>query len=83
MAISGLHIALAASIIWLLARGLQYFLPSQAIHWQFPMLAGLCFAAFYAWLTGMQPPAMRTVVSLSVVAALRISGRQWSPGRSG
>lgn len=79
MAISGLHIALAASIVWLLARGLQYFLPSHAIHWQFPMLAGLCFAAFYAWLTGMQPPAMRTVVSLMVVAALRISGRQWSP----
>lgn len=44
-----------------------------------PLLAGVCFAAFYAWLTGMQPPALRTVVSLAILALLRISGRQWSP----
>ncbi|VFS44774.1 ComEC family competence protein [Enterobacter cancerogenus] len=42
------------------------------------MLAGLLFAVFYSWLTGMQPPALRTAVSLAVLAALRISGRQWS-----
>lgn len=30
MAISGLHIALAASLAWLLARGIQFLLPS---HW--------------------------------------------------
>lgn len=44
-----------------------------------PVLAGLCFAAFYAWLTGLQPPALRTVISLGVLAALKISGRRWSP----
>lgn len=27
----------------------------------------------------MQPPALRTVVSIAVLAALRLSGRQWSP----
>ncbi|EMS8795311.1 ComEC family protein [Enterobacter ludwigii] len=79
MAISGLHIALAASIVWLLARGLQFLMPGHWIHWQIPLLAGLLFAAFYAWLTGLQPPALRTVIALAVLAALRIGARQWSP----
>ncbi|MER1405194.1 ComEC family protein [Enterobacter cloacae] len=78
MAISGLHIALAASIVWLLARGIQFLLPCQWIRWQMPLLAGLFFAAFYAWLTGLQPPALRTVIALAVLAALRIGARQWS-----
>lgn len=79
MAISGLHIALAASLVWLLARGLQFLLPSHRVHWQMPLLAGLFFAAFYAWLTGLQPPALRTIIALAVLALLRITGRQWSP----
>lgn len=79
MAISGLHIALAASLAWLLARGIQFLLPSHWIQWQMPLLAGLCFAAFYAWLTGLQPPALRTVIALAVLAMLRIAARQWSP----
>lgn len=79
MAISGLHIALAASLVWLIMRGFQFLLPCQWIDWRVPLLAGVCFAAFYAWLTGMQPPALRTVVSIAVLAALRLSGRQWSP----
>ncbi len=79
MAISGLHIALAASAVWLLARGIQFFLPGRWIIWQMPLLAGLIFAAFYAWLTGLQPPALRTVMALVVLAALKMSGRQWSP----
>ena len=79
MAISGLHIALAASIVWLLARGLQFLMSGHWIHWQIPLLAGLLFAAFYAWLTGLQPPALRTVIALAVLAALRIGARQWSP----
>jgi competence protein ComEC len=79
MAISGLHIALAASLAWLLGRGLQFLLPSHRIHWQMPLLAGLCFAAFYAWLTGLQPPALRTVIALAVLAMLRNAARRWSP----
>jgi competence protein ComEC len=78
MAISGLHIALAASVIWLLVRGLQYFIPAHRIGWRSPLVAGFCFAAFYAWLTGMQPPALRTVVSLGVCLALQLGGRCWS-----
>ncbi len=79
MAISGLHIALAASVIWLLVRGMQFFVPARWVNWQAPLVAGFCFAAFYAWLTGMQPPALRTVVSLGTCLALQLSGRLWSP----
>jgi predicted membrane metal-binding protein len=32
----------------------------------------LFFAAFYAWLTGLQPPALRTIIALAVLALLRI-----------
>lgn len=33
---------------------------------------------FYAWLTGMQPPALRTMVALATWGMLKLSGRQWS-----
>lgn len=43
-----------------------------------PLIGGICCAAFYAWLTGMQPPALRTVVALAIWGMLKLSGRQWS-----
>ncbi len=48
MAISGLHIALAASLIVLLLRGLQSLLPGRWIGWRLPLLAGLAGAVGYA-----------------------------------
>lgn len=78
MAISGLHIALAASLIVLLLRGLQSLLPGRWIGWRLPLLAGLAGAVGYAWLTGMQPPALRTCVGLAVCCALRLSGQRWT-----
>lgn len=78
MAISGLHIAFAALLAAGLIRGGQFFLPTRWIHWQTPLIGGICCAAFYAWLTGMQPPALRTVVALATWGGLRLSGRQWS-----
>ncbi len=48
MAISGLHIALAASLIMLLLRGVQYILPGRWIGWRLPLLAGLAGAVGYA-----------------------------------
>ncbi len=45
MAISGLHIALAASLIVLLLRGLQSLFPGRWIGWRLPLLAGLAATA--------------------------------------
>lgn len=78
MAISGLHIALGAILGGLVVRGLQFFFPCRWIGWRMPLLIGLGCALFYAWLTGMQPPAVRTCVALSCVVGLRLSARRWS-----
>ncbi|HAY9154502.1 TPA: ComEC family protein [Shigella sonnei] len=78
MAISGLHIAFAVLLAAGLIRSGQIFLPGRWIHWQIPLIGGICCAAFYAWLTGMQPPALRTVVALATWGMLKLSGRQWS-----
>ena len=77
MAISGLHITLAASIIWTLAVGFQFYCRVSGSLAD-ASACGTVFAAFYAWLTGLQPPALRTVIALAVLAALRIGARQWS-----
>lgn len=79
MAISGLHIALGASLGWLLVRGIQFFLPCRWIGWRIPLLVGLGCALFYAWLTGMQPPALRTCAALTAGCLLRLQARRWSP----
>ncbi|WP_039056352.1 ComEC family protein [Enterobacter sp. Bisph1] len=79
MAISGLHIALAAILAGIIIRGGQFFFPCRWIDWRLPLLIGVGCAVGYAWLTGLQPPAFRTAISLSVWAALRLSGRLWSP----
>ncbi|HGK4670887.1 TPA: ComEC family protein [Kluyvera georgiana] len=78
MAISGLHIALGASLGWLLVRGIQFFLPAWLINWRLPLLASLASGLAYAMLTGMQPPAQRTIVAAAVWCLLRLSGRQWA-----
>lgn len=77
MAISGLHIAFAALLAAGLIRSGQIFLHGRWIHWQMPLIGGICCAAFMR-LTGMQPPALRTVVALATWGMLKLSGRQWS-----
>jgi len=79
MAISGLHIALAAMLGWFIVRGVQFFFPSRWVGWRLPLLSGLACALLYGWLTGLQPPALRTVIALSIWASLRLSGRLWTP----
>ncbi|POT57912.1 ComEC family protein [Citrobacter amalonaticus] len=78
MAISGLHIAFAAFLMGAVIRGAQFFIPVRWIHWQVPLVGGILSAIFYAWLTGLQPPALRTVVALVAWGMLKLSGRQWS-----
>lgn len=78
MAISGLHIGLAGSLGWLIARGVQFFLPCRWIRWFVPALSGLVCAILYAILSGMQPPALRTIVGMCIWMLLRLSGVQWT-----
>jgi len=78
MAISGMHIALAASFGWLVARVIQYLLPAHRISWLFPLLAGWLCAALYCWIAGSQAPAQRAIVMLTLWTAIRIAGWQLS-----
>lgn len=79
MAISGLHIGLAGSLGWLLARLLQLSLPAHRIGYRFPLLTMLISASVYTWLAGSNPPAVRTLVAIFLWSLLRLSGRNWTP----
>ncbi|MGD9424297.1 DNA internalization-related competence protein ComEC/Rec2 [Pantoea sp. NSTU24] len=76
MAISGMHIALAASTGWLMARGVQFILPARAISYLFPLIVSWLFAALYTWLSGAQPPAARSLLALTLWATTRFAGVQ-------
>lgn len=73
MAISGLHIAMAASCGWLLARLIQRLFPVHYIGFRFPLLMNLLTGAIYVWLSGGQPPAVRTLTVLAIWSVLRVS----------
>ncbi|MTD26611.1 ComEC family protein [Erwinia sorbitola] len=74
MAISGMHIALAASFGWVLARGIQFFFPAWAIGYRFPLFCGLLIALVYGWLSGGNPPAIRAVLALMLWNLFRLQG---------
>ena len=80
MSISGLHITLfawlaAAAVQWLWRRSPRLCLavpaPSAAL------VCGVLLAALYALFSGWGLPAQRTVLMLTTVALLRLSGRRW------
>jgi len=72
MAISGLHIGVAALIGWLLARAIQYLLPIRWIDYRFPLLLSGITMLYYTWLSGVNPPAMRAAVAISLWLLLRL-----------
>ncbi|MDR3432345.1 MAG: ComEC family protein [Rouxiella aceris] len=72
MAISGLHIGVAALIGWLLARAIQYLLPIRYIDYRFPLLLSGITMLYYTWLSGVNPPAMRAAVAISLWLLLRL-----------
>lgn len=78
LAISGLHIALGASLGWMLIRALQYVFPLRWISWRFPLIIALLCAVIYALMTGLQPPAFRTIIALGLTYGLRVLGFRWS-----
>ncbi len=82
LAISGLHIGLAAllgaggaTLVWLLA-------PAARRRWQLPRLrwvAGLLAAAAYAWLSGWGVPAQRSLLMLASFAVPALVRRRSHP----
>ncbi|WP_299997430.1 DNA internalization-related competence protein ComEC/Rec2 [uncultured Cedecea sp.] len=78
MAISGMHISLAAGLGWLMGRACQIVLPAYYIGFRFPLFCALVMASGYTWLSGSNPPALRAMFALIIWSSLRISGRNWS-----
>nr|WP_297459204.1 DNA internalization-related competence protein ComEC/Rec2 [uncultured Halomonas sp.] len=79
MVISGLHVGLAAAFVLWLSRGLARLVtPRQwrMVTWPW-WCAGLA-AAGYAWLSGLEPPAMRAMI-MTLIAMWVASGRH-APG---
>lgn len=74
MAISGMHIALAATLGWLVARGVQLGFPAWCIGYKLPMYCGLLVALTYCWLSGGNPPAQRAMLALIIWSSLRLRG---------
>ncbi|KAB7897718.1 ComEC family protein [Rouxiella sp. S1S-2] len=72
MAISGLHIGVAALIGWLLARGLQFLLPMRWIDYRFPLIISWLAMLYYTWLSGVNPPAMRAALAITLWLGLRL-----------
>ncbi|NIF20688.1 DNA internalization-related competence protein ComEC/Rec2 [Candidatus Pantoea multigeneris] len=64
MAISGMHIALAAAVGVLLMRGVQFFLPTSRIGFMLPLIAGGVMAGLYSWISGNHLPAQRAMLAL-------------------
>ena len=78
MAISGMHISLAAGLGWLIGRACQVAMPAHCIGYRFPLFFSLIMAAGYTWLSGGNPPAIRAIFAFIIWSVLRISGRKWS-----
>ncbi|WP_413723596.1 ComEC family protein [Sodalis sp. RH24] len=74
MAISGLHISLAALFGWLLARGGQFVLPGRWVGPVMPLAIGWLAAAGYVWISGVNFPAIRALLALTLWLLLRMRG---------
>lgn len=78
MAISGMHIALAASVGWFFARAMQVFLPAHFIGYLFPLIISVITAATYSWISGSHAPAQRAIIALMLWIGIRAAGWQVS-----
>lgn len=79
MAISGLHIGVAAMMGWLIARALQFLLPMRFIDYRFPLLLGGAAMLYYTWLSGVNPPAMRAALAITLWLILRLGRMRCHP----
>lgn len=80
VSISGLHITLfawiAAAVVGWLWRRSELLCLAVPAPWA-ALACGVLLAAAYALFSGWAVPAQRTVCMLSVIGALRLSGRRW------
>lgn len=85
LAISGLHIGLAAAGGMLVTRGLGWFLPLAAMGSGFRLLGlggGAAAAIAYAALAGFGVPTLRSLVMVLVAMATISASRSIHPGRA-
>ncbi len=78
MAISGLHISLAALVGWTTARMIQFTFPVRYIGLNFPQVISWGTAALYVWLSGANPPGLRAFMALTIWMILRWRGTNWT-----
>ncbi len=79
MAISGLHIGLAALCAFAIGFGAAGLLPGRANSIVVALLFSVSLAAVYAWLSGFGVPARRAVVMLTASAFIVVRRRQVDP----
>ncbi len=80
MSISGLHITMFAWIATLLVARLWRRSAALCLWWPAPsaaMFAGVLLATAYAFFSGWGIPSQRTILMLTSVAMLRLSGKRW------
>ncbi|OTQ30459.1 DNA internalization-related competence protein ComEC/Rec2 [Gilliamella apicola] len=78
MAISGMHILLVFGISCTLIKILTFFISQRFIYFFIPIIIAWLAALFYAWLTGLNPPALRAMLALSIWIYLRFKNNQIS-----
>ncbi|MBT8108782.1 MAG: DNA internalization-related competence protein ComEC/Rec2 [Gammaproteobacteria bacterium] len=76
MAISGLHVGLAAMLAFALGFALAGLLPWRSNALVFGLLAGVALAAAYAMVSGLGVPARRAVIMLAAAALIVVRRRQ-------
>jgi competence protein ComEC len=74
MAISGMHIMLIAAISLSLSKLIQLLLPTHCITFKLPWIISFTTALSYAWLSGMNPPALRAIFIFGLCLIIRLKG---------
>ncbi|KFA59291.1 putative hydrolase of the metallo-beta-lactamase superfamily [Gilliamella apicola] len=78
MAISGMHILIVFGISYFLVKVKMFLIPQRFMHFYIPIMIGWLCAVFYAWLTGLNPPALRAILALTIWIYLRYKYEQIS-----
>ncbi|WP_318462391.1 DNA internalization-related competence protein ComEC/Rec2 [Photobacterium leiognathi] len=77
LAISGLHIALAMLLGWVIGVKLKLLLPQKTLFIWTPMITGLTVALIYAWLAGLTIPTIRALFMCLIIGSLKTTGAYW------